>query len=135
MKKRLNKYIAIILCFTIIFSFSFNTFAATTFSNNTCRPNTTIIETKNFKVQKTGSRTMIICKRCYEYNAKLVCNHDTIFSGTYTHGNCTSILYKSTVNYVCPSCGANERVDNGLHDCVISHTGCGLGQVSICGVE
>lgn len=80
-------------------------------------------------------KTTVICPKCYNYNAKLVCNREGYYEGTYYHGNCHYNVFTSTVSVDCDQCNQFFQLDSGRHACWESHLSCGLGVVTICGAD
>lgn len=81
-------------------------------------------------ITKTGA----ICPQCYNNRAKVICNKDYMYEGTYFHGSCPYNLFTCTVSVQCDQCNDTFLLDEGRHLCRESHTGCSLGVISICGI-
>ena len=79
-----------------------------------------------------SSRAVTVCPRCYNPNARLVCNGDYSFEETRFHGSCPYNVFTCTLSVDCDNCNQKFLFDNGRHECRQSHTGCALGVISVC---
>ena len=80
---------------------------------------------------ETSSSPYVVCKYCAMGYAVLVCDKTPIYDGSSTHKyNLTN--YKG---YKCEACGRINPlfgVENGLHDCFVTHSSCGRATEDYC---
>ncbi len=88
-----------------------------------------------------SSSPYVVCKYCVMGYAVLVCDKTPIYDGSSTHKynltkTCTKKYYQANYKgYKCEACGRINPlfgVENGLHDCFVTHSSCGRATEDYC---